>query len=224
MSAKKRDDIKDYLYEGLIKSFDKICVGRTPLEGYSSPEDARFLALWRDEERFLVAVHADRGYKNRLGDFSQFMKVMAKQNVACVSVFDDKIFYQWDRGVFKVSREGTEAEKRRRIKLQGLERVLQPLGPIAYYKNRTKEIEVVRLTGGVIADYSQSENSYAREIVQKKELLTVMDPTIIGRYKDQFDLSKERQYKKDYLLTSFCISGWDEEDPEDEYEILPITW
>ena len=204
MSAKKRNSIKEYLHGGFTASgnFSRIEEGRTPLDTYRSPEAGRFLALWRDDERFLVAVHADTGYKEGLDAFSTVMKDMAKAGIACASVFDDAVFYQWDAGIFKSSRTGTRTEKAQRIKLRGLERVLQPFGPITYYKNRTPHLEVVNFTGGVVADYSQSRIDFAREQIKDRELLTVMDARVIGTYTSPFELSsgKKQGY---FFLASF---------------------
>ena len=60
MSVAQRELIKEYLYAGFSAGdFSRIEEGRTPLENYTSPESARFLSLWRDDERYLVVVHAD---------------------------------------------------------------------------------------------------------------------------------------------------------------------
>ena len=93
MSVKQRELIKDYLHAGFSASgyFSRIEVGRTPLDSYRTPESARFLSLWRDDgQRYLVAVHADEGYRPKLDQFSSLMRDMTARNIACVSVFDYK--------------------------------------------------------------------------------------------------------------------------------------
>ena len=198
MSVKQRELIKDYLHAGFSASgyFSRIEVGRTPLDSYRTPESARFLSLWRDDgQRYLVAVHADEGYRPKLDQFSSLMRDMTARNIACVSVFDDKLFYTWDEGIFKPSRPGDRQEKARRIKLKGLERTLQELGAVNYYKNTDTRIEVVQFRRGVVADYSRSTR-VPQWVEQQRELLTVMDPSVLGTYRDSFALSDPEVRRK----------------------------
>ncbi|MSR86011.1 hypothetical protein EXS74_01290 [Candidatus Woesearchaeota archaeon] len=206
MSARQRELIKDYLHAGFTASntFSRIEVGRTPLESYNSPESARFLSLWKDDgQRYLVTVHADEGYRPKQDQFSSLMRYMSSRNIACVSVFDDSIFYIWDEGIFKPSRQGDRQERAQRIKLKGLERTLQELGSINYYKNKDSRIEVVQFQSGVVADYSQSDR-VPDWIPKQRELLTVMDPTVLGSYKDSFALSGP-EVRREIIRAEFMI-------------------
>ncbi|MBI5797338.1 hypothetical protein HZA98_00355 [Candidatus Woesearchaeota archaeon] len=191
MSAERRNLIQEYLVENFLAHghYSSLSIGKAPayLPGFSDPEMKRCLFLERGEERFLVVVHSDARYLRNLDDFETLMGFMTSRDIATVSVFDDQAFYNWDRGVFKSSRVGRLEEVRKRIKLLGLERVAQKLGPVTYYKNQRDCLEVVRFTDGVIADYSQSRNDFARRNIQQRELLTVMDAEVLKRL-DDFEL------------------------------------
>lgn len=191
MSAQGRDLIQEYLVENfrVHGNYSSLSIGEAPayLSGIRDPEMKRCLFLERDEERFLVMVHSDARYLRNLDDFETLMQFMTSKDIALVSVFDDRAFYNWDKGVFKPSRTGRPEEVKNRIKLLGLERVAQKLGPVTYYKNQRECLEVVRFTDGVVADYSQSRNDFAREHIRQRELFTVMDAEVLERL-DDFEL------------------------------------
>ena len=204
MSTKQRERIRDYLYAGFTASgaFSCISVGRTPLEGYSSPESGRFLSLWRDDgERYLVIVHADQGYKPQLGHLSALMRDMSKERVACVSVFDDALFLNLDANEEERPKAARIGGRKGRIKLLGLERSIQNLGPVTYYRNNKPRLEEIQFTSGVIGDYSRSER-VPKWLAQQRELLTIVEPKMVGTYESPFDLSPATN------VMGMCLTGF----------------
>ncbi len=225
MSAKQRDLIKDYLYAGFNASgnFSRIEVGRTPLDPYKSPESARFLSLWRDDgQRYLVTVHADEGYKPNQNQFSALMRDMSSHRIACVSVFDDSVFFHLDANEDGRPKANREGGRKGRIKLLGLERLVQAFGDVTYYKHKSPRIQVISYSPAT-ADHSLSE----RVPEWKKgdtQLLTVMEPHVLATYQDSFDLLDGREIQGMYLtgftqvipkLTKFELDQLEEEEGEE---------
>ncbi len=192
MGRKEREFIKDYLIEELSSKGNFSSISPNRAFGYGEDEIKRFISLERDQEKYLVVVHSDSSYKPEQEALNKFMRFLGKDNIACVSVFDDSIFYNWDQGPFKPSRTGSREEIRKRIKLLGLERQAQELGSVTYYKQNKPRLEVVRFIGGVIADYRKSQK--APEWIQERELLTVMNPEVLETF-TEFDLTYDQKVK-----------------------------
>lgn len=231
MSAQQRDLILEYLHAGFTAAghFSRIEVGRTPLEGYNSQESRRFLSLWKAQERYLVVVHADTQYRPGQDSFSRLLRDMAAQNVACVSVFDDSVFFKLDaneEGKPKAARDGG---RKRRIKLLGLEMIVQEKGLVAYYKHTKPKLEVIEYTAGVVADYTRSPREIPQFVPRRRELLTVMEPTLVATHTDSFDLTAGRRIHGLYLTgftevvpTSAELDALRREADEEEDIPLPI--
>ncbi len=193
MGHRQRDAIKDYLVEELRSRGSFSSISPDSAFDYDIPEEKRCISLKREREKYLIVVHSDVSYKPEQKALSEFMRFLNRQEgVACVSVFDGSVFYHWDQGPFKPSRQGTQEQIRRRIKLLGLERQAQELGPVTYYKQQRPRLEVVKFTDGVVADYRRSERT--PEWIRERKLLTVMDPEVLETL-TQFDLSYDREVK-----------------------------
>jgi len=193
MGIKEREAITDYLVEELRSRGSFSSISPHSAFNYDIPEEKRCISLERGRGKFLIAVHSDANYKGGQKSFSAFLRFLTqKEGVACVSVFDDSVFYNWDQGIFKPSRRGSQEQIRKRIKLLGLERQAQELGPLTYYKQQRPRLEVVKFTGGVVADYSGSQRT--PDWIKERELLTVMDAEVLETL-TQFDLGYERDVK-----------------------------
>ncbi|MDP3728335.1 MAG: hypothetical protein Q8R18_02665 [bacterium] len=192
MGLREREAIKEYLVEELRSRGTFSSISPNKVFGYNDAEIRRFISLERDQEKYLVVVHSDSSYKPEQEALNKFMRFLGKEKVACVSVFDDSVFYNWDQGPFKPSRTGTREEIRKRIKLLGLERQAQEFGHVTYYKQQRPRLEVVKFTGGVIADYRQSQR--APEWITERELLTVMNLEVLETL-TKFDLVYDQKVK-----------------------------
>lgn len=215
MGRKERETIKEYLIEELRSQGTFSSISPNSAFHYSTPEEKRCISLERGTEKYLVVVHSDTSYKPEQKALIQLMQFLRKeQGVACVSVFDDSVFYNWDEGPLKPSRTGTSDEIRKRIKLLGLERQAQELGPVTYYKQQSPKLEVVRFTGGVVADYSRSDRTPVW--IKERELLTVMDAEVLETF-TQFDVAYDKEVKG-VAVAKFVVPRIFDQEEEEDYD------
>jgi len=200
MGAKERERIKEYLTERLRATGRFQRVEPNFALNPKDPERARNVLAEAGNERYLLMVHSDPQLKPNQKSLLGRQQKYSAAGIATVSVFDDSVFYNWDRGPFKASRLGTHAQRSSLIKLLGLELVAQSLGPVAYFKNDGEKMQVVRYKGGVVANYESSENDFAREQVRQQELKTVMQADVVETL-DSFDMFSQK--RGDYLLAGF---------------------
>lgn len=209
MGQKERDAIKEYLVEKLqcLGEFSQISMDYSPLDGGArDPERKRHILCEKVERKYLISVHSHPDYNHGVDAFLQILRHASLQGIACVSVFDDSVFYRKDKDLQRprAPQIGNPEKERQRIKLLGLERYLQEFGELTYYKSYSRKLEVVSFTKGVIADYSSSESEAAREWIKQRELLTVMEPTV-ERSLDSFTLDIEGT-KRGIRLAKFVPS------------------
>ncbi|MDP6685357.1 MAG: hypothetical protein QGI05_00220 [Candidatus Omnitrophota bacterium] len=166
MSAARRDFIKSWMAEGLEANGYQV-----DRDLGSSPSDRRDMVARLGDDVYLVSVHADVSYPGNNKVFIDKVREYNSQGVASVSVFDERVFLVSHRG------------RTQGIRLRGLEKVLAPIGPVAYFSRGFNEVKVVKFSSPGVTSledverpHNREQEKFLREAIREYECSTVMVP------------------------------------------------